>query len=207
MKKQLSERLVTALLIVSPFVWMACGNSSEADHPHEHSDSTGAAQTSTTEQGGQTGGSAMATLSGTKPDTTVNGTVQFTQDGDKVKLTLQINVPKKANQSVALHFHEHADCGDMGKHAGGHWNPTGEAHGKWGEDKFHSGDIGNIDLDGNGEGKLEVSSDRWSIGGDAKKDILNKTIIVHSGVDDYKTQPSGNSGERIGCGVIKRGNQ
>ncbi len=206
MKKQFSKKMVIALLAFSALTWTACGNSTESEGEHQHGDSTGADHANTTAPANAAGGTAMATLSGTKPDTTVNGTVQFTQDGDKVKMTLQITVPKKANQSVALHFHEHADCGDMGKHAGGHWNPTGEPHGKWDEGSFHSGDIGNIDLDSKGEGKIEVSSDRWSIGGDAKKDILNKTIIVHSGVDDYKSQPSGNSGERIGCGVVQRGN-
>ena len=51
---------------------------------------------------------------------------------------------------------------------------------------------------------MELESDLWSIGGDPKKDILNKTVIVHSGVDDYTSQPSGNSGERIGCGLIQK---
>ncbi len=148
---------------------------------------------------------AGATLSGTFPDTSVTGTVRFEeQAGGKVQMTLQVMVPSRANKSVAVHIHEHSDCGDMGKHAGGHWNPTGTNHGKWGSGSFHSGDIGNINLDASGNGRLELSSDLWSIGGDAKTDILNKTIIVHSGVDDYTSQPAGNSGNRIGCGIIQR---
>jgi Cu-Zn family superoxide dismutase len=150
---------------------------------------------------------AQATLSGTKPDTTVNGTVQFDADGDKVKMKLEITVPKKAGQSVAVHIHAMADCGDMGKGAGGHWNRTNKSHGKWGSADFHSGDIGNINLDAAGKGTLELETDLWSLGGDASKNILDKSIIVHSGVDDYTSQPSGNSGERIGCGVIKTSNQ
>ncbi|HEY1008313.1 MAG TPA: superoxide dismutase family protein, partial [Sphingobacteriaceae bacterium] len=67
---------------------------------------------------------------------------------------------------------------------------------------FHSGDIGNVQLDGKGNGKLTLTSDRWSIGGDEKTNILNRAVIVHSGVDDYTTQPTGNAGSRIGCGVI-----
>jgi Cu-Zn family superoxide dismutase len=51
---------------------------------------------------------------------------------------------------------------------------------------------------------LDISTDRWSIGGDTTKNIIGKTIIVHGGVDDYTSQPAGNSGERIGCGVIKQ---
>lgn len=147
---------------------------------------------------------AEAVLSGTKPDTTVSGTVQFTQSGNRVTMKLKISVPKKANQSVAVHIHEHGDCGDMGKMAHGHWNPTNQKHGKWGSASFHSGDIGNINLDASGNGSLTITSDLWSLGGDEKTNILDRSIIVHSGVDDYTSQPSGNSGERIGCGVIKK---
>lgn len=150
---------------------------------------------------------AMVTLSGTKPDTTVNGTIHFTQEGNQVKMNLQISVPKLANKSVAVHIHEHGDCGNMGKGAMGHWNPTNEQHGKWGSDHFHSGDIGNVNLDAQGNGTMELTTDRWSLGGSANTNILNRAIIVHSGVDDYTTQPTGNAGERIGCGVIQSGNQ
>lgn len=146
---------------------------------------------------------AIATLSGTKPDTVVTGSIQFDQDGSKVKMTLDITVLSKANQSVAVHFHDHGDCGDMGKGAMGHWNPTGTNHGKWGSASFHSGDIGNISLDAKGHGSLELETDLWSLGGDAKTNILNRSVIIHSGVDDYTTQPTGNAGQRIGCAVIK----
>lgn len=151
---------------------------------------------------------AVATLSGTNPDTTVTGTVRFDgSNAGKTKMMLQISVPKKANSSVAVHIHEHGDCGEMAQHAGGHWNPTGTNHGKWGSSSFHAGDIGNIDLDASGNGSVEVESDLWSVGGDEKTNVLNKTIVVHSGVDDYTSQPSGNSGSRIGCGVIQQSNQ
>jgi Cu-Zn family superoxide dismutase len=57
-------------------------------------------------------------------------------------------------------------------------------------------------LDAGGSGTVKVSSDRWTIGGDEKTNVLGRAVIVHSGVDDYKTQPTGNAGSRIGCGVI-----
>ena len=147
---------------------------------------------------------AHADLAGTKPDTTVTGTAHFARKGDKVELTLALSVPKKANSSVAVHFHEHGDCGNMGEGAHGHWNPTNEQHGKWGTSAYHSGDIGNIKLDKDGKGTFTVSTDRWTIGGTAPTNILNRAIIVHSGVDDYKTQPTGKSGTRIGCAVITK---
>jgi len=146
---------------------------------------------------------AHADISATKADTSGSGMAHFTALGDgKVELKLTLEFPAKANQSVAVHFHEHGDCSDSGNGAHGHWNPTGEKHGKWDSGEYHSGDIGNIDLDGSGKGQVTIRSDRWSIGGDEKTNILNKAIIVHSGMDDYTTQPTGNSGSRIGCGVI-----
>lgn len=147
---------------------------------------------------------ASADLSGTKPDTVISGMAKFAHKGNKVELTLTLDVPKKANSTVAVHFHEHGDCSDEGKGAHGHWNPTKEDHGKWGSAKYHSGDIGNIKLDKDGKATFTVETDRWTIGGPEKTNILNRAIIIHSGADDYTTQPTGNSGSRIGCGVIKK---
>lgn len=148
---------------------------------------------------------AEAVLGSSYEDTVVNGTAKFEQnDNGNVRFTLELTVPAKANQSVAVHLHEHGNCGDAGNHAGGHWNPTGVNHGKWGEDPFHIGDIGNVELDSEGKGKIELETDLWSIGGDEKKNILNKAVVVHGGTDDYTSQPSGNAGTRIGCGTIMK---
>jgi superoxide dismutase, Cu-Zn family len=197
--KQIKNQAITLAICLSAFSWTACNSNenSETTTTDTMTDSTGIDHATTFSK------HATATLSGTVADTTVEGTVKFDalEDG-RVKMTIDITVAKKANQSVALHFHEMGSCGDMGKDAMGHWNPTNTEHGKWGEGNFHSGDIGNISLDGSGKGHLEVDSDRWSIGGDSTTNVLNKSIIVHSGVDDYKSQPSGNSGSRIGCGVV-----
>lgn len=147
---------------------------------------------------------ATATISGTYPDTLVNGTVTFeTATDGKIKMTVDITVLAQANKKVALHLHEHGDCGDNGKASHGHWNPTNAQHGKWGSAAFHAGDIGNVKLDAKGKGTLTITTDLWTLGGQADKNILGKAIIVHGGVDDYTTQPTGNAGGRIGCGVIR----
>ena len=147
---------------------------------------------------------AEAKLSGTYPDTTVDGTIKFDADSaGKVTMTLDITVPKKAGKSVAVHLHEHGNCGDTAMLAHGHWNPTNAQHGKWGSASFHSGDIGNIKLNAQGKGTLSLTTDLWTLGGKADKNILGKAVIVHGGMDDYKTQPTGNAGTRIGCGVIQ----
>jgi len=131
------------------------------------------------------------------------GSAKFTQLADgKIKMDLEINMPERADSTVAVHFHEHGDCGNMGENTHGHWNPTSESHGKWESDSYHSGDIGNIPLDSKGHAKISVSTFRWTVAEGDAKNIIGRGIIVHGGTDDYVTQPTGNSGPRVGCGVI-----
>lgn len=149
------------------------------------------------------GAYAEAVLSGTHPETVVQGTLKFYEQKNKaVKMDLEIVVPEKAGESVAVHLHEHGACGNGGADAHGHWNPTGKPHGEWGSDAFHSGDIGNIELDGNGRGTLTLTTHLWSIGGPDSTNIVGRGVIVHGGVDDYVSQPAGNAGARIGCGAV-----
>ncbi len=189
-----------AVIMLAGFLFVSCSNN-QSSTAGEQKDSAGNDQsteisTATTR--------AEAVISGTHPDTTASGTVRFEEDNGKVKMTLDIQIPKMANKTVAVHIHEHGACGDMGKEAHGHWNPTNAKHGKWGSGDFHRGDIGNVDLNGEGKGTLELETDLWSISGsDSTKNILNRAIIVHSGKDDFTTQPTGNAGSRIGCGVIR----
>ncbi|PST84826.1 superoxide dismutase family protein [Pedobacter yulinensis] len=147
---------------------------------------------------------ARATLNRTNDGSSVIGVAKFFDAGDgKIRMALRIDFADRADSTVAVHFHEHGDCGNMGENAHGHWNPTKEAHGKWGSGSYHSGDIGNIELDAKGQGEIIVTTDRWSIANGDAKSIIGRGIIVHGGTDDYKTQPTGNSGPRIGCGVIE----
>lgn len=113
-------------------------------------------------------GSADKTVASAKLFTTADnkeiGTAKFYQLADgKMKMDLEIDYPKRGDSTVAVHFHEHGDCSNMGENTHGHWNPTKEAHGKWGSAAYHSGDIGNIQLDGKGHGSISVTTDRWSI--------------------------------------------
>src|SRR5688572_19833624 len=69
----------------------------------------------------------------TTADSKAIGTAKFYQQADgMIKMDLELDIPAKADSTVAVHFHEHGDCGNMGENTHGHWNPTGEAHGKWG---------------------------------------------------------------------------
>lgn len=147
---------------------------------------------------------ATATLAETADQTKTIGSAKFYQLSDgKIKMDIEMNYAARADSTVAVHFHEHGDCGNMGENTHGHWNPTKENHGKWGSEHYHSGDIGNIMLDGKGHGTVSVTTDRWSITEGDIKNIIGRGIIVHGGTDDYKTQPTGNSGPRVGCGIIE----
>ncbi|MBR9915348.1 MAG: superoxide dismutase family protein [Algicola sp.] len=138
-----------------------------------------------------------------KSDSKVSGNIVFTQDNGAVTMVAVISGLSEGEH--AIHIHEKADCSsDDGKSTGGHWNPTGEPHGKWGDDAgYHKGDIGNLTADANGHATITKVTDEWCIGcGDDTKDILGKAIIVHQGVDDFKSQPSGAAGTRVSCGGI-----
>ncbi len=138
----------------------------------------------------------------------VSGTAVFTKVKKGVQLSLSLR--GKGNTRVAAHIHAGKECDEVdGKKALGHWNPTEEAHGYWGKEEFHSGDLGNITTDKEGCGKHNMTDTlgRWTIGGAIKTNIINRTIIIHSGADDGTTQPTGGAGARVGCGPITEGKQ
>jgi Cu-Zn family superoxide dismutase len=131
------------------------------------------------------------------------GKVVFIEDGGVVKMTAKLVGLDPG--SHAIHIHEKADCSsEDGKSTGGHWNPTYEQHGKWGDEEgYHRGDIGNFVADENGNGSISLKTDLWCLGcDDENKNILGKAIIVHQGEDDFVSQPSGAAGARISCGGI-----
>ena len=150
-------------------------------------------------------GSSLPTATATIGETNesgVSGKAVFTQSGDNIKLVITL-----ANASAgehAVHIHAKGDCSASdGTSAGGHWNPTGVAHGKWGEGEFHLGDIGNMTVNDRGMGKIELTTNLWEMNTGSDIDVVGKAIIAHAGADDFVSQPSGNAGARIGCGVIK----
>ncbi|HEY9185161.1 MAG TPA: superoxide dismutase family protein [Salegentibacter sp.] len=146
---------------------------------------------------------ATATMSPSN-NSELGGEVVFTQENGEVTMTALITGLPEGEH--AIHIHEKGDCSkEDGSSAGGHWNPTDERHGKWGDaEGYHKGDIGNFTTDANGNGTVTMSTDEWCIGcGNEEKDILGKAIIVHDGVDDFTSQPSGKAGTRVGCGVIE----
>ena len=129
----------------------------------------------------------------------VTGSVTFTKSGDEVKVVADVNglTPGKHG----FHIHEFGDCSSSdGSSAGGHFNPTHKQHGAPDASDRHAGDLGNIEADASGKAHLEWSDKVMKFSGaDA---IVGHAMIVHEKVDDLKTQPTGNAGGRLACGVI-----
>jgi Cu-Zn family superoxide dismutase len=140
-----------------------------------------------------------------KSDSNVKGMVTFVEKDGKVAMSATFSGLSPGEH--AIHLHEKADCSSAdGKSTGGHWNPTAEPHGKWGDaEGFHKGDIGNFLANEDGSAEVSFETDAWCIGcGDPNKDILGKAVIVHQGIDDFTSQPSGAAGARISCtGIIE----
>ncbi|SCY00839.1 superoxide dismutase family protein [Flavobacterium caeni] len=139
-----------------------------------------------------------------KSDSKVTGTAEFVEKDGKVTFTAKISGLSPGVH--AIHIHEKSDCSAAdATSTGGHWNPTFKKHGKWGDQEYHKGDIGNFPADVDGNGIITMATSEWCIGcGDPSKDILGKGLIVHEKADDYVTQPTGNAGGRVACaGLIK----
>lgn len=129
----------------------------------------------------------------------VAGTVTFTASGDQVKVVADITglTPGKHG----FHIHEFGDCSDpKGASAGGHFNPTNHQHGAPDADNRHAGDLGNIDADASGKAHLELTDKAMKLTG--AEAIVGHAVIVHEKADDLKTQPTGDAGGRLACGVI-----
>ena len=132
---------------------------------------------------------------------TANGTVTFTQKGTKV--VVDARVAGLAPGAHGFHIHEKGDCGSGdGMSTGGHFNPLAKPHGNPAVPDHHAGDMPMLSADASGNATLDVVLDTITIGGAG--DIVGRAVIVHKDPDDFTTQPTGNSGARVACGVIRR---
>ncbi|MHC1654684.1 superoxide dismutase family protein [Stenotrophomonas maltophilia] len=107
-------------------------------------------------------------------------------------------------QQAGFHIHERGDCSAVdASSAGNHFNPGGAAHGRAGTGQHHLGDIDNLRADAQGRANVDIHLKGVTLGGGAATDIAGRALVVHANADDYRSQPAGNAGVRIACGVIR----
>lgn len=129
----------------------------------------------------------------------VEGTVLFTKNDSVIEI--DINITGLEEGKHGFHIHEFGDCTDPdGTSAGGHYNPGNQPHGAPGDSLRHAGDLGNIYADNTGNAKLRMQDSVINLNG--IKSIIGRAVVVHKGEDDLKSQPTGNAGARVACGVI-----
>ncbi|WP_423198220.1 MULTISPECIES: superoxide dismutase family protein [unclassified Cupriavidus] len=137
-----------------------------------------------------------------KSGTNTAGRVNFDQQtGGGTLVTVQVS--GLAPGSVhGFHVHEKGDCSAPdAMSAGGHFNPTGKQHGQMTMGEHHAGDMNNLTADASGNVRVQfVMADVTVTPGPAS--VVGRAVVVHKDPDDYRTQPTGNSGGRIACGVI-----
>ena len=129
----------------------------------------------------------------------VQGTVTFTKTGDEMKVVADLT--GLAPGKHGFHVHEFGDCSSPdAKSAGGHFNPTNAPHAGHDAEMRHVGDLGNIEADASGKAHLELTDQKMTFSGE--NCVLGRSVIVHEKADDLHTQPTGDAGGRVGCGVI-----
>jgi superoxide dismutase, Cu-Zn family len=146
---------------------------------------------------------ATAKLEATKGNKTF-GEATFEQVGDKVRVVIFVQ-GLRPGQEHGLHIHEVGDCssGD-GMSTKGHFNPQNKPHGHHSSAERHAGDLPSLVANKEGRANVNIDLDVITLNPGAAS-IIDRGLIVHADPDDYKTQPTGNAGARIACGVIRLG--
>jgi superoxide dismutase, Cu-Zn family len=148
-------------------------------------------------QGGATASAHLSPASGSK----VAGHINFTQAGpNRVRVSGEVTGHQPGMKG--FHIHEKGDCSAPdATSAGGHFNPRGAKHGAT-PAVGHTGDMGNLTFSDAGRATVDITFEGLTLEKNAPNSIIGKAVVVHAGTDDQKTDPTGNAGGRVACGVI-----
>ena len=130
-----------------------------------------------------------------------HGTVHFQELGDG-SVDVQVDLMNVPPGQHGFHIHDNPDCSNNGMAAGGHFNPTHMPHAGPDSQSHHAGDFGNVTADANGEVHAHFNSTSISVHAGTAS-VVGHSVVLHAAPDDLTTQPSGNSGARIACGIIE----
>ena len=151
---------------------------------------------------GQTPVGAGAQLKPTQGQSAA-GSLNFVPEKNGVRIAGLIEGLKPGAQH-GFHIHEKGDCSAPdASSAGAHLNPSGKPHGEPKSNTHHLGDLLNLRADAQGVAKIDAVLEGATLRSAQPTDLLGKAVVVHEKLDDYKSQPAGNSGSRIACGVIE----
>lgn len=142
------------------------------------------------------GPTAVARLD-VSPGSTVWGNVRFVEIGGKVTVRADVRGLRPGGQ-FGFHVHEKGNCSAPGEH----FNPAGKPHGHYRVAERHAGDLINLQSDAEGVAVYAFETNLLTVTA-GPTSVVGRTIVIHADSDDYRTQPAGNSGSAIACGVIR----
>lgn len=148
---------------------------------------------------------ATATATLLNAEGTEVGTATFTEENGQVTASFHLTGVSAGPGTHGIHVHETGDCTPPDfTSAGGHFNPAGVDHACPPTTPRHAGDFGNIEIGEDGSGHLDITTDLVTVG-EGPNSVVGKAVILHGHEDDCSTQPTGDAGDRLACGVVEAG--
>ncbi len=195
-----ARTLTMSMLAAGLFAAGCGGGSQEAEAPAEPVVDPVFSEDEGEEEASEAPRTATAVLE-PRSGSDVSGTISFTEEDGGVRVSGEIHGLEPGPRG--FHVHEHGDCSaEDAMSAGGHFNPKDVPHGAPSEGEHHIGDMGNVMVDEDGVARLDEHFEFLSLEEGAQNSILGRAVIVHAEEDDLVTQPTGDAGARLGCGVI-----